>query len=384
MALSLEDATTPLTRQEVEESIYAVMAILGTDTTIWKPGAVTRTLVVCFSVMLAALSQIMFGLAQATNFRTARGIWLKKLAQHNFGLDVPTALAASGTIEYVNTSANVYVVGAGTMVARAPSIDKTYRNTTGFTIFGNSSGSFTVSADEPGTGSTIGAELITEIVTPALNGVTISNPTALVGVDEPTDAALLELCDDATGQASPNGPADAYAHFAKNAFLSDGSPAGITRVRVETLPDVTVNVYMATATGAAPGTVGDLATPLGAAANNVELNAVPIPVTANYLSATEEIINITYVLWMYSTGPSDDYILSEITSRLAVVFSKTPIGGHVSQGQGYLHNEILTAVIRGISDDIFRVELTNDDIPLTVNQVPVLGVVSGTVNRVKR
>lgn len=390
---SLSDLTSPATRADVQASIYRVLGVLGVNTTSWAAGAVVRTMSVATSAVLSAFSQIQAQIAQSGFVPLATGDWLTLAAKYVYGVDRLDATFAAGQLTLTNTGGGIYDVDAGDLTVATPTTPdpksgKTYRNDTFFHLGAGATITIPITAVEAGGDSSAGAATITVLVTSLLN-VTCSNPTALVGLDAETDAALRVRCSEKLGALSPMGPWDAYAYAARNAHRSTGEPCGVTRTR--TLKDGFGNVTLVVANAAGPvlGTIGDLATDIGAVDEAVQQLAAPLAVTAHTESAGIVTQAVTYELWAYNTsGLNDAQIKSAVSDALAVFTSAQPIGGNTllpSDTTGYVWNDAIKAAIAAtLPQQIFHVVVTvpASDVALTLSQVMALGTVSGVAHQV--
>lgn len=389
---SLADLTTPSTRAEVQASIYRVLGVLGVNTTSWGSGAVVRTMTVAVSAVLSAFSQLQAQIAQSGFMALATGDWLTLVAKYVFGVDRQDATFAAGQLTLVNTGGGIFNIDAGDLIVATPTTPdpksgKTYRNDAAFTLGAGATITVPITAVEAGGDSTTGAGNITKLVTTLLN-VTCSNPTALVGLDVESDAALRLRCSEKLGALSPMGPWDAYAYAARNAHRSTGEPCGITRTR--TLKDGFGNVTLIVANASGPvlGTVGDLATDVGAVDEAVQQLAAPLAVTAHTQSAGAVNQGVTYELWTYNTsGQNDAQIKADVQTALAAFTAAQPIGGNTllpSDTTGYVWNDAIKAAISAVLPQIFHVVVTvpASDVGLTLSQVMTLGTVSGNVHQV--
>src|SRR5690606_21310682 len=107
---------------------------------------------------------------------------------------------------------------------------------------------FDLVADEAGSGSSVGADEIDELVTTFL-GVEIASSTAAVGTDEPDPETIREQCRATTGALSPNGPPDAYEFVVRESSLTGVTE--ITRAKATGDSDTgTGDVIVASASGA--------------------------------------------------------------------------------------------------------------------------------------
>jgi phage-related baseplate assembly protein len=378
---SIDDLTTPLTRAQVETKIYEVLAIVGTDTTSWKPGSVARAIITGCAILFAAFSTLTAQIARSGFLELAEGKWLALVAWYVYGVRKEYAVQAEGELTLINAGGGVYELDADDLVVANPTTGKQYRNSTPISLTALSTGTVAIRAVEAGAASTSAPGTITELVTPLL-GVTCGNGAAVVGLDEETDPVLRARCREKLGALSPFGPWDAYSSAVRGAKRTDGSRIGVTRVRTVKDGYGGLTVYVATASGAVTGTVGDVESDLGAVDEAIQQWAAPLTVTANTASTTPVSVPVTYRVWMYNTsGLTQAAIAETIRVRLIDFMTAQPIGGNlIGNDPGKLFVDALRTAIGSALPEIFHVEVTAPaaDVVLTIGQVPVLGAVTPT------
>lgn len=384
--MTLDELTTPLTRAEAEEAIYTAIAAAGIDVTAWKPGGVARALITAFSIVVSGVSQLQALLARQGFLELAEGAWLTLVAYYVYDVERDEGTFATGTLELDNASGNLYSLDAGDLVAFSATTGKSYRTTEAVTINPLETNVLVAAqCTEIGTAGTALAGDIDALET-VLLGVTVTNPAAFVGTDPESDQALRERCYAKTGTLSPNGPADAYRYLALSAVKDDGTPANVTRVT--TIPDGSgnVDVYLASASGAVTGTVGDTATDLGAADEAIQTLAVPLAVTATVASATPLSIDVTYEAWVKSTiGVTDTELADTIELALTEYLATARIGGFLKTGEpGRVYRDALEGVIAAAIGraHLIDVEVTvpAGDVAVAITEAPIVGTVTQTVN----
>lgn len=385
--IPLEDLTKALTVEEIKASIYRVLAITGVSTTVWKPGAVVRTIIAAVAIVLAAMSSLAALLARSGFLTLSSGLWKTLVAFYVFGVTRQEATFATGVVTLANSSGNLYTLDPGDLVVQASVSKKTYTNTTAVVINPVTSDiECTFQADESGSASTAFEGEIDTVVS-AYTGVTCSNPDALVGLDAESDELLEASCASKLGALSPNGPSDTYTHFARLATRADGTAIGVTRTRVVPALDLSLDVYLATADGGVDGTQDDASTDLGAVHDLFQRNCVPIPITERTHSATPAPQDVVYSAWCYNTrGLTQAQIETAIAEALAVAIPLKPIGGDVVEPDpGKLYHEwfqgiILGASVDGIPVGVFRADVTTPagDVTLSSLDAPTIGTVTAT------
>lgn len=375
---SFDDLTKPLTRQQVQDSLYDVLAILGVSTTTWKPGAVLRTFIVAASVVLAAFSRMQASVARSGWLELAEGDWLTLAAWYVFGVKRERATFATGEATLTNTGGGVYELDPDDLVFTNPTTGKTYRNTAAFSLGVGESVTVAIRATEVGTASNAPPGSITELETP-LAGVVVTNPTAVVGQDDQSDPSLRTACYEKRGSLSPNGPKDAYAFAARNARRADGSRIGVTRVRVIRDGTGAVEVVCATASGGVTGAMNDPETDLGIVHEAVQGDAATLTASLTTSTATAKELAITYSLWVYDdVALSDDEIKSKIAKALTDFVTGQPIGGNVIYPDpGKIFLSAIKAVIGSVRPEVFRVvvESPGTDPEFGPREVPTQGAI---------
>lgn len=382
---SLDDLTTPLTRQEVEASIYDVLGIVGVNTTTWKPGAVVRTMITGCSIVLSAFSSLTAIIARSGFLELSEGDWLTLVARHVYGVERLEATFAEGEITLVNAGGGIFSLDPDDLVV-SNAEGQTYRNTALISLGAGATVTAPIRATEAGSDSTTGAGTITEIVTPAMLNVTCSNALAVVGRDAEGDAALRTRCSEKLGSLSPFGPPDAYSFAARNATLDDGNSAGVTRVRLTKDGAGGVTVYVADASGELEGDIDDTSTALGAVDDAVQRLAAPLAVNAITASASPVEVPVTYAVRAYNTmGLTNAQLADAIEEKLAQFMQSQPIGGHVVElDPGKLFRSAIAAAIASVRSEILDVQITlpASDQVLDIDEVPVLGAVTATITQV--
>jgi phage-related baseplate assembly protein len=374
VTFNLDDLVTPLSRQEVQKAIYDVLSALGVNTTSWKPGAVVRTIIVGCSSVIAGLSTLQAQIARAGFLELSSGVWLTALAHYVYGIDRIEATFATGEVTLTNTAGGIYSLGTEDFTVKSPVTGQTYKNTEAFDLGPAGGGHDTVTipirATEPGAAGSAAAASITSLVT-TLDGVTCSNASPLTSVDGEDDVSLKRRCSEMLGALSPMGPWDAYAAAVRNATRDDGSPLGITRMRITKDGYGNVTVHVAGASGA----VSD-PDDIDVALEAIEQNAVPLCVTPHVESATAKPVPVTYEVWMYNTsGRSEAQITDTIASRITALINGQPIGGNTAGAlASRLFVDSLRTTIGSALPEIFHVAVTSpaDDVILQPYEVPVL------------
>lgn len=377
MATSIDDLTTPVTRDEAKASIYDALGTVGVSTTAWRPGSVVRTIIAVVAILFSACTKLIAEITKSGFLEFAVGAWLTLVARHVYGVERLEATFGTGKLTLTNGGGGIFDLDPGDLIVRNPDTDKTYTNVGTVHLGAGAIVTFDIVAQEAGSASTSVIDTIVDFVTPLIN-VTCTNPSAIVGSDEEEDSALRTRCREVLGARSANGPTDAYANVARSARRSDGSAIGVNRVRIVKDGRGNVYVYLATAAGSVPGDADDVSTDLGVINDQIQRLVAPLGVTAHTLGAASMPFDVSYRVWMLDTsGLSSTQLAALIATALGKYFAAVPIGGYVIDGEpGRVYLDDVKAAIKAVRPEIFRVEfdLPIGDTDVGLNFAPVLGV----------
>jgi len=369
---TIDDLTTPMSREEVQASIYRVLAKLGVNTTAWKSGSVVRTMIAACSLVISALTQLAADITKSGFLALSSGPWLTLVAKYVYGVDRIEASYASGVVTLTNAAGGIYIMDPGDLVV-ANTAGHTFRNLEAFTLPAMSSLAVSILATESGAASTSNPGTITHLVTTLL-GVTSTNDNAVIGTDDELDPALRLRCSERLGALSPMGPWDAYGYALRGAKRADGTNLGITRIRL--VPDGfgRVFVYCATATGALPSP------DLPVADEAVQRWAAPQAITAIVGSATEVAISVVAQVFMYNTsGLSPEEIEDALNTAMTDFVKKQPVGGN----EGFVYQDALRAAIVSALPEIYHSVVTSPgDTALTPTQALVYSGGTWTITQI--
>ena len=377
--------------QQTKAAIYAaglaVAQSIGLPVTSWQAGDPTRSLYFVEAEILETLETVVVGYIQSAyldyaSIPNADGTpnpWLAIVAKQTFNVDIPDATFAETTVTLTNSFGGVYGIEPGDLTFKNSTTGATYHNTTGGTLLGSGGTlGLTVVADLAGSGGSASVAEIDTLVTP-LSGVTCSNATAAVGIDQQDPSVTVQQCRNKLGSLSPNGPASAYSFVALNSALT-----GIqTITRARPYPDSDtgdVLLYVA-------GPSGAVGSPdVAAVQTAIQTYAAPLCITPTVASASNVTVAVTYTLWLYkSVNQTSAQIQAAVATSLANLFAARPIGGDIipPATTGALYVSLIESTIRGVfPTQTFRVSvsLPSGDTALTNGQVPVLGTVTPTIN----
>src|SRR5262252_8646367 len=115
---TLAELVKPVTRQEVQASIYEALGVLGVNTTSWKPGAVPRVIIVAVSVVFSGFSELVSLTAKGGFLELAEGDWLTIVAHYVYGVDRIDATFASGGLTLSNSGGGEYALDPDDLIVR--------------------------------------------------------------------------------------------------------------------------------------------------------------------------------------------------------------------------------------------------------------------------
>lgn len=312
------------------------------------------------------------------------GPWLEALGEQFYDTERIRQTFATTTARFTNAGANVYSFTEGQVIVQNPTTKRTYR-AAAFTLFeaGDAQNrhvaDVSITAIEPGSGSSADANTITTMVT-VFDGVSVTNPSATSGTDLETASAYIARCRLAASATSPAGAADAYEYVALSALREDGSAIGVTRVSVDA--DNTtgqVTVYVADADGEVASEDVDVIEEL--LLQQVVPHGVDF-VSGGVVSATAVSVPVTYTaVALTSAGMDEATIKDAVETALSDLMGATPIGGW----NGFLRAVKIRGTIiqveglAGRPRPLVDVTLTlpAGDVALAADEVPVLGAVNG-------
>jgi len=381
-------ASSRYTAETAEQALARALAtaeLLSLPVTSWIEGEPTLTLVEYHALRDSQLQAVILPILAGGLLEWASGDWLTLLARNVYNVERIGKTFASVTITASCTPGKgPYNVEAGDVVVRNSTTGKTYTSVS--PLVGNDTIqefvplSIDVVADEAGSESSASAGEIDELVTNFI-GVTVTNATAAVGLDEESDDALRARCRLKRPAVSKiaSGPKGKYAYVA----LSPDENGGANVTRVEVRGDTslgTVDVVIGGPSGQV--TVEDAALVEAALVQKVIGPVETLDVIRGPSSAT----NVVYTLWVYSDVNLDEAtIKAQVEQRLTALFQLAPIGGWSKTGvpgEGYVWRSLIEATIKGTSSRIFEVDVAtpSGDVAHSQNTVLVLGTCTGTVN----
>lgn len=344
----------------------------------WRSGGIASSILRVVALFYAAFSLVIVAIAKFGFLPTAFGGWLRLLARFSYGVEPIFATAATGKVDLSNSGGGFYSFAPGDLVLKKAN-EKLYKNLAIVNI--NPAQTVTgidVEAFELGTASNAAPGEVSALQTPQI-GLTVTNPTAIVGKNDEQDETLRGRCLDALGARSVFGPGSAYRFAVEVAKLLDGSPVNVNRKSITPFSSTgTVDVIVASPAGAV--TPADVTAVTASIADLAEVDTDTVTV------ASAIAIPFTKSLIVYARaqkGLDAATIQTEVLAYLIDFVAEWPIGGRVKAGagpQGALWDKSIIEAAKAADETIWLV--TSDDVDLLLNPNEVATVAFSVLVRI--
>lgn len=364
--MPVADIITPKTADTLFEEALTVAQTEGLPTTAWQPGSVPRTLLKADATALADLHATQAAIAKGAFLDDAEGAWLTLHAASRFQVTRTPAVFCRGYVRVtVASGAGPYTIPAAGLLVSDGARRWRSVNATAITVTSAAPADVLVEAEGSGTDYNVATGAITTLVSPALAGVSVSNPAyasgtwlTRSGAAEESDASVRARCRARWGTLGRGANDSAYLYLARTGHSVE---AQVTRAQVVWGPgDGTLTVYLAGPSGAVSNSVervvGDwvLANKPGTD-NPTVMSATAIPVSL--LAA------VTVAAASDSTANR-----ARATDALAAYFAALDIGEDVDLGRLY---ECIYAAAGIIDADITQPAA---DVSINNGQIATLSV----------
>jgi hypothetical protein len=402
-------ATTPTlasliqsyTTAQIFTKWISILQSLGVSTDSWQTGDPTRETGYAFSEILAAFEDPDVGFPATIAgglLGLAAGPWLSLLGAQNFNTTRNFATFAESSVTLTNeTSSDFGDFEIGDVTLEDSETKATYRNLTAFSLGPNATATFDVAADIAGTVSNAGIGEIDTINTPGMPGVTCTNTTVAIAIDDEADDKYTERCQEKFGSVSPAGPRDAYDYAIKTPSLQTDASNTSNVTRTLPLEESDFGDAIIFIAGAGGALSSDDVT---RAQDTIEKWANPFVVGAEMISASNVVIPVTYQLWLYdSINLTDSQIEAVVAAALAKAFEDRDIGGDklTPGSSGYIYVDWIKAIIieavapyafkctvsLPVADQILLVVYNSTTPTSSSAQVAVLGTIIPTITQVE-
>jgi hypothetical protein len=282
---TLGELMTPLTREQVEETVYESLAAVGFPTTAWGTYSVPRRLITAFAEVIESVSlwiswiarSGVIDLAEDNGWLELAGTWYEE-PRHAAALTV-------GTIVLTDHGGGPHTIAVGAVTVQSDT-GLLYTNTTGGTLTLNGTLNLSFRAAQPGESYNAPGGTITTLVT-TLPTVTITNAADWVtttGRDKERASDYISRLKAKWATLGTGTPALALVAVARTAA------PGVTKVTVrDDNPIGNATAQVVCATGAGPASAADVALvdaalqairATGSVVEAVAAVALAIPVTA--------------------------------------------------------------------------------------------------------
>lgn len=414
MAISLTQLTQPLVKSAVLADVYTLLGRAFGAPLELDPGSPVAGIldaVVGWAVD-TIWNPIVVPALQAPFLDYATGNWLSLIADLVYNRPRILAQAGTQTVVFENRSTLASVsAAAGAIRIKATtgtSAGKTFTSTTALTIgVWTGSGAYPtgaaiVEADIAGTVSNAASTDIGLYPTPLVAGpvgcYVQSVAGAITGTDDETDADLAVRCRLAVSEASDMGPRAEYTSVALDsvgAFTrrgltpptswGTGQPA-IARVALIEPGNGIVNVYLASSSGPAGGSMADINSDVGKAFVALTAFVVPPGITMSAFPAVAHsvLVGAVVITVSASSNVTSAEAIATATAGLLNFFATLPIGGTRldTGGTGYVFEAavkyacwgpgVVDVLVTGLDDDSLFV--------LQPNEVATLGAYAISAN----
>lgn len=400
----MADAITALFQPTLEAQWLDLQFIaadqLQLPTTDWGPYSPERNILILSSRMMEALNVACIERYRGMFIGYSEGEPLTILCQETYLTPRLPATFATCLGQFNNPTVNVYNVAAGDYVTvkKSTTDNVTYR-IDGPLVIGPGATPLpgvTVRAVVAGSVGSANPGEIDEIEGNVFGGVQFANISTAVGLDVESDEALASRARLAATALSVSGPSGAYEYYARGGERfgqTDTAIAAIGVNRVAVIPDYMsggARVYFATPSGPVAGTAttGDL----GLINAKLLLRVVPVGMSYIGASAVPVTVDVDYVAYvMDDLGVDAEELKEAILANLVSYFATARIGGwpQITPTPGFT-GSLTSSKVRGFVTavelgDIMPVhDATNSlntlgEVLLTEEEVPVLGIVTGSV-----
>lgn len=381
-ALSISDILTAPSQQAFRAQMVTALVTMGVPADKWRAGGVASTMLTVVAITLASMAALLQAVISGFFLPFAKGSALQNLAYYVYGINVAALQAtfASGVEQLTNNGTGNYTLVAGNVTFANARTGQTYTNTNASPVVLAPGQTVTV----PVQATTIGIignanpGEVSVLQTP-LNGVSVTNPAAVLGQDLISDPSLRQLCTNALGARSVRGVRSAYDYAIATAVNTvSGTAVNINRWKPVDSHTGVVPFYIASPAGAV-----DPNDHAGVVAN-IELVARPIGVAVNVIDATTVAYPNAITVYVKSpAGLTTDAIKASIGTSLGATFEDVDIGGDTSTDDqhvnftGLFADQVKAAIGAGVTMSGARLISTQGatDLALTTGQVPVDAIV---------
>lgn len=319
------DLLVPRSAQQIINDALAFMAappdptLVTVQTANWRTGGPYRTLLYRMGQEAALLYQIVAGLAGSASLPQASGGWLDWLGEGFFGEPRQEGEFAAVVVQFT------IPLGAGPLgpiELRAQTGDgKVFASTQPETLpAGPAVVSFTLRAVQAGSVYNVGAGLVTQLLTPQVLGVAVTNPSAATGgYDRESDDRYRQRLAAKWGILATGSPAAAYVYWALTASKEVQKVRVYANLHLGMFDPSWVTVVLAgNNTGVSPQALIDV----------YQYTNPRIPITAKLAVGTATPITVAVTGAVQVFAPYYNEAPAAIGASLAELTKRVPIGGY--------------------------------------------------------
>jgi hypothetical protein len=365
---------------------------LGIPADKWRSGGVASSLLTVMATMLALTSTFIAQVISGFFLPLSTGDVLVLLARYMYGVIAPGPTVATGFVTIINSGGASYTKTPGQLTFLNPDTKQTYINTNTVVIPPLTTViNVDIQCTVVGTAGNAEPNTVDQFVNGPL-GLTVTNPTAVLGSDGIDDASLRSLCLASLAANSPYGPRTAYQYAIQTATNnSSGNPVDVNRWLISPAsPTGIVSVVVASPDG--PVTSDDLV----GIATSIEAKARPDTVTVLlYQTTTIPYLATITVYCKAPVGVSTAAMSDAIETALDTLSETYPIGGESAEDDlhpasnftGLFKDAVVGAIASGVSSlggqlistkgatdlGLSATQTWSNGTTLTINIIPTIG-----------
>jgi hypothetical protein len=376
---ALTDLSSAATVDQVEKALLDILTSIGFPVSSWHKGGIYRTIFRAFAKTVSSVTDLQALVTRSGFLDYSEGDWLVFVADQVYAVTATPPSFATGPLLIDNNAGGDFPFGPREFRCFNPTTKKIYVNRDAFHVLPNQTGvEITIDAEEIGAASSSDANEIVGIETPG-NGLSCSNPAAVVGYDRESDPSLRLRCRLKLAALSPDGPRAAHEYIARTFDLNGGVVVrDVKGIWDSDIGEVTL--YVA-------GPSGELdPTDVAKIQDAIDRLSTPTGIDVTVVSATNKSFDVTATVWFHSslnvtTGDMQDAVAAYLTAFVAAL----PIGGE-DTGSG---RKVYRAAIEGAAQRVpnfptitVSVGTPSGDTSLLASEVPVPGTMTITAVQV--
>lgn len=255
MVTTVADLIVARTADAIVTEQLDVLAGEEFPATSWQPGSVPRSLVKADATAMAAMDANVANLAKASFLDDAEGDWLTLHARSRFDVTRVAATYTKGRVTLtVASGAGPYTISAAQLLVSDGVRRWRSTNTSAVVVTSSAPVSIEVRAESAGAAYNVATGTITSVISPALAGLSVSNPVyasgmwiTTAGTDRESDASVRARCRARWGTLGRGANDAAYVYWARTGHAR---AAEVTRATVVWgLGDGTLTIYLAGPSG---------------------------------------------------------------------------------------------------------------------------------------